>query len=88
MQVRNYGAREIGSRSRFYQTNIDFDFLTTGEAYKDLGDAYVIFFCPFPLWGGARRVYTFENTCREEADLTGRHDEGIPQFRRKADGRY
>ncbi len=70
MQVRNYGAREIGRRSRFYQTTIDFDFLTTGEAYKDLGDAYVIFFCPFPLWGGARRVYTFENTCREDKELT------------------
>ena len=70
MQVRNYGARENGRRSRFYQTTIDFDFLTTGEAYKDLGDAYVIFFCPFPLWGGARRVYTFENTCREDKELT------------------
>ncbi|EFW30230.1 Rpn family recombination-promoting nuclease/putative transposase [Selenomonas artemidis] len=70
MQVRNYGAREIGRRSRFYQTTIDFDFLTTGEAYKDLGDAYVIFFCPFPLWGGERRVYTFENTCREDKNLT------------------
>ncbi|WP_288322792.1 Rpn family recombination-promoting nuclease/putative transposase [uncultured Selenomonas sp.] len=70
MQVRNYGAREIGRRSRFYQMTIDFDFLTTGEAYKDLGDAYVIFFCPFPLWGGARRVYTFENTCREDKELT------------------
>ena len=70
MQVRNYGAREIGRRSRFYQTTIDFDFLTTGETYKDLGNAYVIFFCPFPLWGGARRVYTFENTCREDKELT------------------
>ena len=70
MQVRNYGAREIGRRSRFYQTTIDFDFLTAGEAYKDLGNAYVIFFCPFPLWGGARRVYTFENTCREDKNLT------------------
>ena len=70
MQVRNYGAREIGRRSRFYQTIIDFDFLTTGEAYKDLGDAYVIFFCPFPLWGGERRVYTFENICREDKELT------------------
>ena len=70
MQVRNYGAREIGRRSRFYQTTIDFDFLTTREAYKDLGDAYVIFFCPFPLWGGARRVYMFENICRKDKELT------------------
>ena len=70
MQVRNYGAREIGRRSRFYQKTIDFEFLTTGESYKVLGDAYVFFFCPFPLWGGARRVYTFENTCREDKELT------------------
>jgi hypothetical protein len=66
MQVRSYGTREIARRSRFYQTTIDFDFLTAGEAYKDLGDAYVIFFCPFPLWGGARRIYTFESICSED----------------------
>ena len=34
MQVRNYGAREIGRRSRFYQTTIDFDFLTTGGSIQ------------------------------------------------------
>lgn len=38
--------------------------------YKDLGNAAVIFFCPFELYGGQRRMYTFENICREDKSLT------------------
>ena len=70
MQVRDYGAEEIAKRSRYYQATIDFDFLLAGQPYKKLGEAYIIFFCPFSLFGGDRRMYTFENTCREEKTLT------------------
>ena len=69
MQVRDYGLPEIGRRSRFYQSSIDFDFLAAGEKYKAMGDAAVIFFCPFPLFDGKRRMYTFRNTCQEDKNL-------------------
>lgn len=70
MQVRNYGKEELGKRSRFYQSSIDYDFLSMGHKYKELGGATVMFFCPFELFDGQRRVYTFVNTCREDQGIT------------------
>ena len=29
-----------------------------------------MFFCPFEIFGGTRRVYTFENICREDKELS------------------
>ena len=70
MQVRDYGHREISRRSRFYQSTIDFDFLAAGSAYKDLGNAAIIFFCPFDLFDGERRMYTFRNLCVENPAIS------------------
>ena len=69
MQVKDYGDEEIARRSRYYQSTIDFDFLMAGHNYKELGDVYVIFFCPFKIFGGKRRKYTFEDTCREDSGI-------------------
>ena len=70
MQVKDYGDEEIAHRSRYYQSTIDFDFLMAGHNYKELGDVYVIFFCPFKIFGGKRRKYTFENICCEDSGIS------------------
>lgn len=70
MQVRDYGDVELGRRIRFYQSSLDFDFLAAGHKYKELGGSAIMFFCPFEVFGGTRRVYTFENICREDKELS------------------
>ncbi|MBP3263242.1 Rpn family recombination-promoting nuclease/putative transposase [Pseudobutyrivibrio sp.] len=70
MQVRDYGEEELGKRARFYQSSIDYDFLAAGHKYKELGGAAVMFFCPFKLFDGNRRVYTFRNVCTENKEIT------------------
>ena len=69
MQVRDYGEKELAKRSRYYQSSIDYDFLLAGHNYKELQNAAVIFFCPFKLFDGKRRMYTFVNTCKENKNI-------------------
>jgi len=69
MQVRSYGLPELGRRIRYYNSTIDFDFLTVGTDYDKLGNSAVIVFCPFKLFDGERRLYTFKNTCQEDKNI-------------------
>ena len=69
MQVKDYGEEELAKRSRYYQSSIDYDFLLAGHNYKELSNAAIIFFCPFKLFDGKRRMYTFVNTCQEDKEI-------------------
>lgn len=60
----------LPKRTRYYQAMIDLDVLGKGQNYTDLKPSYVIFICTFdafPKYG--RRIYTFSNRCREQADM-------------------
>ena len=67
MQVLNRG--NLGKRSRYYQSLIDLQLLDKSVDYKKLNDSYVIFICPFDLFGLGRHKYTFKNFCAEEPKL-------------------
>ena len=67
MQVLNRGNLE--RRSRYYQSLIDLQLLDKSVDYKKLNDSYVIFICPFDLFGTGRHKYTFKNFCAEEPKL-------------------
>ncbi len=54
----------LAKRSRFYQGQIDVDYLGKGGAYRDLPDNNVIFICTFDPFEFGLPVYRFEN--REE----------------------
>ena len=69
MQVRDYGDKEIAYRTRYYQSMIDVESLASGTDYKELKKSYIIFICPFALFGGLRHVYTFRNICMEDTNL-------------------
>ena len=69
MQVKDYGKEELAKRARYYQSSIDYDFLLAGHNYKELSNVAVIFFCPFKLFDGKRRMYTFVNTCKEDKNI-------------------
>lgn len=60
---------ELKLRSRYYQDLIDLDLLQKGQSYAELTQTYIIFICPFDLFGAKRHIYTFRNSCIEEKGL-------------------
>ena len=69
MQVRDYGDTEIAYRTRYYQSMIDVEALAAGTDYKKLKKSYIIFICPFALFGRHRHMYTFRNICLQDKTL-------------------
>jgi predicted transposase/invertase (TIGR01784 family) len=55
----------LARRSRYYHAQMATEQLERGASYRDLPDAFSIFFCLFDPFGLGRRVYSFENRCRE-----------------------
>ncbi len=63
LQMINRG--DLPMRARYYQSVADVDSLNKGMSYSDLKENYIIFLCPFDLFGENLPVYTFENICKE-----------------------
>ena len=63
MQTTNH---YLQKRSRYYLSSSDIDFLSEGKPYTGLPQTYIIFICPFDLFGRNKAVYKFENYCVEE----------------------
>ena len=68
MQVSN--EKNIPKRMRFYQSAIDISFLDKGNVYNDLNDSFIIFICLFDVLGKNRSIYTFENICLEDKNIS------------------
>ena len=68
MQVSN--ERNIPKRMRFYQAAIDISFLDKGNSYNDLNDSFIIFICTFDAIGKNKPIYTFENICIEDKNIS------------------
>ena len=68
MQVSD--TKELPKRSRYYQGMIDLQLIDKGQHYKKLNQSYIIFICPFDLYGKGRHIYTFENICKEDHSLS------------------
>ena len=62
--------KELPKRSRYYQGMIDLQLIDRGQHYKRLNQSYIIFICPFDLYGKGRHIYTFENICKEDNSLS------------------
>ena len=60
----------IAKRMRYYQGMIDLDKLKHGQRYRDLGESYIIFICPFDKFKKGRHMYTFKNFCAEDKNLS------------------
>lgn len=67
MQVTDTG--ELPKRMRYYQSMIDLQMIDKGQPYKQLNPSYIIFICPFDIFGKGRHIYTFENFCREDKSI-------------------
>jgi len=68
MQVSN--EKNIPKRMRFYQAAIDISFLDKGNFYNNLNDSFIIFICTFDAIGKNKPVYTFENICLEDKNIS------------------
>ncbi len=64
------GTKELPKRTRYYQSLIDMQMIDKGEPYRKLNPSYVIFICPFDLFGKGRHIYTFGNVCREDKEIS------------------
>lgn len=62
--------RNLPRRMRYYQGMIDLSILKKGEDYESLKRSFVIFVCTFDLFGKGRHVYTFENRCIQDLELS------------------
>ena len=58
--------KELPKRSRYYSAMIDMQLLDKSVAYRHLNDTYIIFICPFDIYGLGRHIYTFDGRCRED----------------------
>ncbi len=77
MQVSN--TKELPKRSRYYQGMIDLQLVDAGQHHKKLNKSYIIFICPFDLYGKGRHIYTFENICKEDHRIS-MGDEAVKIF--------
>ena len=68
MQVNN--EKNIPKRMRFYQAAIDISFLDRGNSYNNLNDSFIIFICTFDAIGKNKPIYTFENICLEDKNIS------------------
>jgi predicted transposase/invertase (TIGR01784 family) len=82
----------IVKRSRYYHSQMDMEFLLSGEDYDKLPNSYVIFVCDFDPFKEKKYCYTFENLCLENRELhmndgcrtiflstKGENDEEVPK---------
>lgn len=67
MQVSD--TKELPERSRYYQGMIDLQLIDKGQYYKELNKSFIIFICPFDIFGKERHIYTFENICKEDNSI-------------------
>jgi len=68
MQVSN--EKNIPKRMRFYQAAIDISFLDKGNFYNNLNDSFIIFICLFDVIDKNKPIYTFENICIENKNIS------------------
>jgi predicted transposase/invertase (TIGR01784 family) len=79
IEIQVSDTKELPKRSRYYQGMIDLQLVDAGQHYKKLNRSYIIFICPFDLYGKGRHIYTFENICKEDNSIS-MGDEAIKIF--------
>ena len=66
VECQSYTIKNIGKRTRYYQSMIDIDSLMKGADYSELKESYVIFICLSDPFDDNLPIYTFERKCKEK----------------------
>lgn len=69
MQVKNPGDEALARRTRYYQSMLDGDLFLKGADYDSLNDSYIIFICPFDIFGRGRHIYDIRSYCTQDREL-------------------
>ena len=69
IELQAINTKELPKRTRYYQGMLDLQMLDKGQRYKNLNLCYIIFICPFDVFGAGRHIYTFENICKEDGNI-------------------
>ena len=69
MQSSNDPNDPLPLRARYYVSMLDQEAINKGEHYRELKQTFVIFICNFALFGGKRRMYTFNFRCNEDPSI-------------------
>ena len=70
VEIQTTEKKHLPLRTRYYQGIIDLHILEKGEDYSKLRRSFVIFICTYDPFGQGRYVYTFENLCREDPEMS------------------
>lgn len=85
MQQRASRKGKLPKRIRFYQGMMDLNELENGCSYEKLKESYVIFICRFDPFNKNKCMYSFENLCREDSNLSLGDGRKIFLFNTKGD---
>ena len=69
VECQSYTIKNIGKRTRYYQSMIDIDSLMKGADYSELKESYVIFICLSDPFNDNLPIYTFERKCKEKESV-------------------
>lgn len=69
VECQSYRIKDIGRRTRYYQSMIDIDTLMKGIGYSQLKESYVVFICLDDPFEAGLPVYTFDRICREDGNV-------------------
>ena len=70
IELQNINDEDLLLRSRFYQSMLDTDNLLKGQHYSELPKSFVIFICRYDPIGKNLPIYTFENRCLENLEIS------------------
>ena len=65
VECQSYKVKDLGKRTRYYQSLLDVDNLLKGKNYSELKETFIIFICLDDPFGEDLPVYTFERLCKE-----------------------
>lgn len=68
IEIQTTDTSELPERARYYQGVMDVDLLKSGQQYKELKTAYIIFICLDDVFKKGLAKYTFENLCLEDTE--------------------
>ena len=70
IELQNGIYEDLPKRSRYYQDLIDIDLIEKGRDYLELKNSIVIFICTFDPFGYGRHLYSFENVCLQDFNIS------------------
>lgn len=70
LEIQTTNPGNLPKRARYYQSVMDLSQLKKGMNYSKLYTNYVIFICTKDIFNLGLPVYTFENICRENTELS------------------